>query len=182
MKTYITILIGIAVLFIVVYGGYSFINKEKEVKKDEKIKTSEVNVISKMMLLTGTVTRFFEGENKIVYNFNIPKNATTSFEMDGALVRITDSNVPYANIYFSYEGARGFTPNEYINEIIAPSVPVITPTAESLIGSYQWQNAESSGSEWHIASVLNGQWLIVVENKKTLHDIMQETLTSMRVE
>lgn len=176
MKTYITILIGIVVLGAVVYGGYTFI--KKDAKKSE-IQTSE-GVLMKSF--KGEVSRFFEGENKIIYSFDIPKDATTTIGMDGALIKIVDGVNPYASIYISYEGGRGYTSLDYIYNIISPHVSVINPTGVSLIGQYEWQKAESEGSEWHIASLLNGEWLIVVENKKTAHDSVQGMLTSMKVE
>lgn len=176
MKTYIAILIGIVVLFGVVFGGYKFI------KSRELNKVSNTQSQVKMVPFNGNVVRVFEGENKINYTFNIPESASTTVDMEGALIKVTDASLPYATIYISYEGGRGLKPIEYIDAIIAPHVPVINPVGVSTIGNYEWEVAESEGSEWHIASVSNGEWLIIVENKKRVHDIVQKTLESVVAE
>lgn len=175
MKTYTSILIVVAVLAVVVLGGYAFrknsttvISKEKE-KETVSMKTFE-----------GQVTRMFEGENKIVYSFDIPENGTTSISMDGALIKVTDPRGLYASFYMSYEGGRGLTPLEYINQVISPHISILSMKGTSTIGLFDWQIAESPASEWHVASVLNGQWLIIVENKKSLHDDVEKTLKSVR--
>ena len=175
MKTYIAILIGVVVLSGVVFGGYKFMqSRESEVVPKE---VASVN----MKTVTGTVIREYEGENLLEYSLEIPETATTSVDMDGALIRIVDSGLPYATIYISYEGGRGYGPTDYIGAIIAPHVSVINTTSVSKIGEYDWQGAESEGSEWHLASVVDGQWLAVVENKKTFRPNVEKTLESFRV-
>ena len=176
MKTYVTILIGIVVLCAVVYGGYTFIKRDK-IKADIQVREGV-----QVKTFSGEVSRFFEGENKIIYSFNIPNGATTTLGMDGALIKITNATSSYASIYISYEGGRGYTPINYIDNIISPRVSVINPIGIETIGVYEWQKAVSEGSEWYIASVLGGEWLIVVENKKSLHDAVRETLMSIKVE
>ena len=174
MKKYVNILIGIVVLLGVLYGGQLLISEREEADITD-IK-AEVGVKS----FSGEVVRVFEGENKLSYSFDIPETASTSIDMDGALIRITNETNPLASVYLSYEGARGYTPMDYINNTIAPHVAVINPTSTSTIGGYDWQGAESEGSEWHVASVLNGSWLIVVENRKSVHDATESILTSVK--
>lgn len=135
-----------------------------------------------MQTISGTVSRFYEGENKVAYSFQIPDTATTSVEMDGALIRIWENGVAYANIYLSYEGGRGYGPIEYMGDIIAPSVPVINATGASTVGNYTWQTASSDGSEWHLAPIINDQWLVVVENKKSARDATQQLIGSFKAE
>lgn len=175
MKKYIPILIGVAVLFAVVFGGKILMNNSTETEIEEV--TSEVTTKS----FVGQVVRVFEGEHVLGYSLDIPETASTSIDMDGARIRIVDGATPVAAMYFSYEGARGYSPIDYINKKIAPSVSVINLTSTSTIGEHEWQAAESEGSEWHVTSVANGQWLIVVENKKTTKDVVEKILTSISV-
>jgi hypothetical protein len=175
MKKYANISIGVVVLLVVLYGGQLLMKERPEAG------ISNVEAAVGMMSISGQVTRVFEGENVINYMLDIPETATTSVSMDGALIRITDTANPLVSIYFSYEGGRGYRPMDYINNTIAPHVPVITPTSTSTIGAYEWQKAESDISEWHLASVLDGNWLIVVENKKTAHEAVERTLESLKV-
>jgi len=175
MKTYTAILIGIVALCAVVFGGYTFMKNKKAAP------LPQVTEGVSMRLFSGEVVREFEGENKLNYSFNIPEVSTTSMDMNGALINIFEASSTYATMYISYEGGRGFTALQYIDEIIAPHVSVINLTEISKIGEYEWQGAESEGSEWHVAPVLNGEWLIVVQNKKTVHDTVSKTLESFKV-
>ncbi|MFA6608728.1 MAG: hypothetical protein WCT07_02355 [Candidatus Paceibacterota bacterium] len=177
MKTYVAILIGIVVLFGVVFGGYNFI-KTRGVEQVPETQ-NQLNMVA----FNGDVVRLFDGEeNKVNYTFDIPETASTSVEMEGAFIKIKNASVPYANIYISYEGFRGFSPLDYITEVIAPHVAVINPTGTSTIGAYEWQIAESEGSEWHVAPINDGMWLVIVENKKTVHNQVQKTLESVKLD
>lgn len=174
MKTYIAILIGIVVLSGVTFGGYKIIKNKRAVKI-----ISTENVI-RMKDVTGQVTREFEGLNVVDYSFQIPETGTSTLDMDNALIKVIDNDNPYATIYISYEGGRGFSPVDYIGQVIAPHVSVIDMGDVTKIGDHDWQTAETEGSEWHVASAANGQWLIVVENKKAVHTLVAKTLESFK--
>lgn len=177
MKKNVTILIGLVVLVAVLYAGNSFMREGKGAFGSVK---SEDTLLP-MKAVVGQVLRVYQGENVLEYGFDIPETATTSIEMDSALVRVIDNDTLLTSIYMSYEGARGYSALDYINTIIAPNVSVIDPTSTSTIGMYEWQAAESAGSEWHIASVNGGKWLIVVENKKSVKDKVEQILESVNV-
>lgn len=174
MKTYIAILIGVVVLSGVVFGGYMIMKKQKATE------VPQAETVVRMQTITGSVTRVFEGDNVIEYSFDIPEGATTTRAMDGALVKIGDATSSYANMYISYEGARGYSAVDYINRIITPHVSVITTTNVVHVGDYDWQMAETQGSEWYIASVANGQWLLIVESRKTAHGATEKMLESLK--
>lgn len=177
IKTYKAILLAVGGLIIIVGGAYYYMESGRFRKPVE-----QVTVREDMTPWSGQVTRIFEGENKAVYSFDIPKEATTSISMDGALVHITEGDALYAAVYLSYEGGRGYMPEEYINRIVAPQVRALTPMGTSTIGSYSWMLAESANTEWHVAQVGDGQWLMVVENAKVNHDRVIEMLESLEVE
>lgn len=179
MKTYVPILIGIVVLGAALYGGNTFMKKRGADASNTKNTSSEVA----MKQFVGQVVRAYEGDHVLEYGFDIPATATTSIDMDGALIRIVDPTTPTptATVYMSYEGARGYTPLDYLSNIIAPHVSVINPTNSVSLGGHDWQMAESEGSEWYIASVASSTWLIVVENKKTNHDIATKIVESISV-
>lgn len=177
MKTYVPILIGIVVLGAALYGGNTFMKKGGSDGLDTNDTKSEISMKS----FVGQVVRAYEGDHVLEYGFNIPETATTSIDMDGALIKILDNNLPTATIYMSYEGARGYTALDYLSNKIAPHVSVINPTNVVSLGGYDWQMAESEGSEWYIASVASSSWLIVVENKKANHDIATKIVESISV-
>ena len=120
MKTYISILLVVLGLGVIVSGGYLYTkNSSKQISSTVKYDTVP------MKLYTSSLTRFHDGDKKIDYSFTIPENATVIPGMDGALTKITTATSSYATVYVSYEGGRGFTPLDYINEIVAPHVSVI---------------------------------------------------------
>lgn len=176
MKKNVTILIGVVVLVAVLYGGSVFMKKHSGSSDKNDVKT-EISMKS----FVGQVVRVFEGENVLEYAFDIPETATTSIDMDGALIKVLDNGVLTTSLYMSYEGGRGYTPLDYISNTIAPHVSVINPTGTSTIGGYEWQLAQSEGSEWYVASVASSSWLIVVENKKTNHDMTNKIIESISV-
>lgn len=175
MKKYIAIAVGIVVLSGAVFGGYKFIKSRKAVAP------AQAENVVRMRTLTGGVTREYEGQNVLNYSFDIPESATTTTEMDGALIKIQDAN-PYATMYVSYEGARGYGPIDYIDAVISPHVSVINLGDIEKVGAYEWQTAETEASEWRIAPIDNGKWLVIVENKKLRHDEVDRTLESFKAQ
>ena len=90
-------------------------------------------------------------------------------------MRITEATTTLGSMYFSYEGGRGYTPEDYLKNVIAPRVAVTT-LGTSTIGGYSWLLLVSTNSEWYITKAVNDQWLVVVENKKSTHTPMVEIL------
>lgn len=175
IKTYKAILLAVAAVIVVAGSSYYLVG-DRFKKPVQEVK-AKINT----QLVTGQVTRMYEGENKAVYSFYLPEGATTTVGMDGALVRAYEGNDLYAAFYLSYEGGRGYVPEEYINRIIAPQVNALEVGATSTIGAYTWMAAESANTEWHVAQVGDGQWLLIVENPKSNHDRVVEALQDLEI-
>lgn len=176
MKTYITILLGVVVIAAVVFGGYKY-------TKSDAVRTTPVgNDGISYVTTSGEVTRLYEGTSTLSYTFDIRTTATTSVSMNGALIKVTDATTTVGSMYISYEGGRGYSPIEYITNIVSPHVPTITPTGTSTIGAYDWVTAETPASEWFIASVADGKWLIVMEGKKASDADVKHILETIRLE
>lgn len=175
LKTYKAILLAVVGLIIVVTGGFLIMRNPTPAVKEAITK-------SDMKSFEGQVTRIFEGENKVVYSFDIPEAATTTLSMDGALVKVTTGVDLYSAIYFSYEGGRGYSAEDYIKHNIATQVKVLSITGTTTIGSRVWTVAESVNTEWHVGQVGDGQWLMVVESPKAKHDDVVKTLAGLKAE
>jgi hypothetical protein len=175
MKRNVSIVVGALVVIAALYGIQKL--SDRNGQHDADLTVQEVG----MKQVMGEVVRVFEGENKIEYSFSVPESATTTLGMEGALVKVTNDGAPVATVYFSYEGGRGYSSTDYINNIIAPNVAVINPNGTSTVGSTDWETASSEGSEWSVAAVRDGEWLVVVENRKTNHDLAQKLLASLKV-
>lgn len=176
MKKNIIIIVVVVLIIGLISYGYK-VNVLDKLKNKKEVKEN----VLELKKFEGEVSRFFEGDNVIKYSFDIPKSSSATTSMEGALIKVIDNNNQIETVYISYEGGRGFTPLDYINEIIAPHVSVITPTSTLKIGNIEWQEAESGASKWFIGNVLNGQWLVVVEGKKSNEDKMLTTLKSFEV-
>jgi hypothetical protein len=173
IKTYKAILLSVLGLVIVVVGSFVYIRHHKNAGVEAVVK-KQVTTIS------GQLVRVYEGENKLVYSMDIPQTATSELSMDDALVTIKNDGALFAAVYMTYEGGRGFSSADYLNNVTAKSVP-LTITGTTTLGGVLWTTAEGGNSEWHVGQVGDGQWLMVVESKKALHDEvaqMLETLTT----
>ncbi len=176
MKKNVTILIGLVILVAVLFAGNSFIREGKVGFLGDSDTQSQESVKA----VVGQVVRVFEGENLLEYGFDIPESASTTVDMDGALIRVIDaSSTPIVTFYMSYEGGRGYTALDYLSEVVAPHVNVIDPVGTSSIGVYEWQLAETANSNWHIAQVDGGKWLIVAESKKSVREQVERILESV---
>lgn len=175
MKTYIAILVGVVALFGVVFVGYKLTATMKQDKAD-------IVVTSDMQRVTGEVKRFFEGDNVLRYAFDTDVQATTTSLMDGALIRVTreDGSLSSA-VYFSYEGGRGYTAQDYIASVIVPQVSASAETGTTIVGVREWSGLASASTEWFVTPVLDGQWLIVVEAHKDNHTATLKLLESLTV-
>jgi hypothetical protein len=163
MKRYVPIIIGVVALCAVLYVGTSM-RGDKDVTADE---TNTETLSSSTNEFTGQVVRVFEGENVLNYSMGLPEGATTTIGMDGALVNVIgQEGSPLLEMYMSYEGARGYSADDYITNKIAATVPDLTHVGTSTIGLYEWTVVESERSVWHVAKAGNGNWLLVVENLK----------------
>lgn len=175
IKTYKVILLAVAVLVIVVAGGYFAMKKHPGTQKEAITK-------SHMKSYEGQVTRMYEGENKVVYSFDIPEEATATISMDGALIKVMTGSALYSAVYFSYEGGRGYSAEDYIKSIIVPHVNVLNIVGTTTIGTRVWTVAESVNTEWHVGQVGDGQWLMVVESPKVNHESILDTLSNLKAE
>lgn len=171
MKTYKAILLAVLGLVIVVAGAYFYM-------KDKPVAQAPI-VTSTMKTLEGQVTRVFEGENKLIYSLDIPETATSTLDMNDALVKITDNGAAYISMYMSYEGGRGYSSLDYINNVIAPRVSTLAVVGTTTIAGGVWTIAQSANTEWHVGQVGDGQWLMVVESARANHDKVIETLESL---
>jgi hypothetical protein len=175
MKKYVPYIIGIVVLFVLVYLGQGVM------KNRETVKNEENNISSASALVEGTVTRFFEGEQVLGYAFSIPETATTSSDLDGALVKVTNDATLVVATYFSYEGGRGYSPADYVTNVIAPRVALAAVTGTTTLGGYDFTVVEGVKSIWYIASVKDSQWLVVAEADKDDQDGAKTILESLTV-
>lgn len=172
MKTYKAILLTVLGLVIVVGGSYMYMRGHKKVAKADTVKTG-------VTTLEGQVMRMNAGENKIIYTVDIPSTATSTRSMDDALVTVKDNGSLYMAMYMSYEGSRGYASLDYINQNIRSRVHGLIIVGTTTINGTVWTMAQTANSEWHVGQVGDGQWIMVVENKRSSHDAVVNSLQSL---
>ena len=175
MKRNITLVVGAVVVVVLIFTSYKLLNKKSS-------KVAENNVVQNMTTLTGKVTTTFDADNNLNYSFDIPEMATSTVSEEGDLIKVTDGTSTRATVYFSYEGGKALSPVDYITNIVAPHVSVINVTNTSTIGNYEWQLAETGGSNWYVTSLNNGEWIAAIEAKKTFSDEAEKLVKSFKTE
>jgi hypothetical protein len=196
-KKYTYWAVGVVVAILVIVGIVKMVqNNNTTALQDENMVD-----MTGMQTYSGTITRNFQGEHMLNYSFAIPETATATVSMNNALVRVTDNKNAYASVYFSYEGSRKYSAEDYINKVIKPRVPKVTivtddaldtttssstvtgsSTTEVVSANDNWTVAQSTGSEWHVTATADGQWLVVIESPKTLHDQVEKTVGSFKTQ
>lgn len=176
MNKNIAIGVGVVVLILAVFLGYKLVNKNKINKLDT------ISVAQNMVAVTGKVTNTYEVGNDLNYIFDIPETSTSTVSEEGDLIKIGDGMTNHSTVYFSYEGEKALSALDYITEIIAPHVSVIDITDTTTVGNYEWQLAETAGSDWYIASVNGGKWIVAIESRKIYADEAKKLVTSFKVQ
>lgn len=167
----------VVIILVLIFTGNKLSGKNKVV--DDNVVTK---VAENMIQLQGKATASYEGANTLNYNFVLPESATSTMTEEGDLIKVIDNDGVRATVYFSYEGARGISPLDYIGEIVAPHLSVINVTNTETIGNYEWQLAETNGSNWYVSSLNNGEWIVAIEVRKTFYDQGRSLVESFKAE
>ncbi len=139
--------------------------------------------VSGMVEVSGATAQMAEGQNFLSYKFYVPEGMTSSKGDDSQTVVVKGADDSQkALAYFSYEGIRAWTPEQYFDSIIAPKVPVLTSTSTVHMGSYDWYHVESNTMEWNIATLKGGEWLMMVESKKADADAVKNIFNTLKVD
>ena len=183
-KIYISLflyaLLGLAIGYAIAKGSLYFYNRPK---------TGVVKVVDDASMMgakdfAATVSSDFEGKNIAAVTF---KNSSDLTVTQGTAAKtkyfyVTNaSGTNVATIYMSYEGGRGYSAANYIAEVIAKFVPSISAPSSVSYASTSWLYVSAAASEWHVAPVRDGEWLVVVENKKSNHDAMTSVYETLMV-
>lgn len=173
------ITVGLIVLILMLIGVGLYIKKGSSTK--DVINTS---VVTQTQKVAGEINAIFEGNNITRYSFSIPGSATSTKKNEsGTIIHVTNASSSLITaLYFSFEGGRGYTPKEYVQEVIASKVPVVTITGSSTVGNLSGIAASSDSTIWKIAPTEDGQFLVVVEYPKKEELVASEILSTFKSE
>lgn len=168
--------IGYAVARGVIYAHDKYVNYKARSVVESKSDTDTVKTFE------GEVSSNFEGPNTVKYAFVYDgAYSATSTKPKYAFIKQGTSTI--ATIYFSYEGGRGYSAVDYVNQVIKKAVPSVSAPVAMMHGDSSWTKASSVGTDWHIMSM--GEYLTVIESSKQntskIESIFQ-TLSFVKVE
>lgn len=180
MQSKNSVITWVIILAVILVAAGAFFLSRGDTKEEMTGNTEDV---SGMVEVSGATAQLFEGQNILSYTFYIPggMSAVKGEDTQTLIVRAED-NSQKALAYFSYEGGRGWSPEEYFNTVIAPKVPVQKTTSTVHVGSYDWYHVETATMEWNIAKVKNGEWLMMIESKKADTEAVNNILKTLKAE
>lgn len=173
MKKYWKQIVGgiILVLVLILIG--------KETHKGPAVNQGDMNTIENQNVVHGEVTAKWEGNHTLKYNFKLLDGATTSLSMDNRLVTVKNASSSPMHFYFSYEGGRGYSADDYIKNNIANRVAVVKRETVAH-GANNWSVVHGVNSSWHVGAY--GEWLVVVENLNADQETANKYIDSFQVE
>ncbi len=175
MKKYWKQIVGALILVLVLILINKATNDKHLAKGNDKEKEEMVNPNT----IKGEVTAIFEGEHKLNYELVLADGATTSLSKNNKLLTVKSaSSTSPIYFYFSYEGGRGYSAADYINNNIAPSTNLIKRETMQH-GENNWSVVRSTNSSWHVGSF--GEWLVVIENSNMDKDLATKYIESFKV-
>lgn len=173
-------LLGLAIGYAVAKGVIYLINRPATKKAISVINNSATSTVD----FVASTTASFEGDHTAAINFknSADLKVTQGEGSKSKYYYIADSkgnNV--ATVYMSYEGGRGYSATDYINNVIRKAVPAASPVATVTYASSSWAYSSTAASEWHVAPAKNGEWLVVMENKKANHDALASVYETLNI-
>ena len=181
MQSKNSVITWVVILVIILAGVGAFFLTRKT--STEEMKANNNQDVSKMVEVSGATAQMFEGQNLLSYKFYVPSGMTSTKGDDSQTVVIKGADDSQkALVYFSYEGARGWSPEDYFRTIISPKVPVLKATSTLHVGSYDWYNVTTETMEWNIAKIKGGEWLMLVESKKADSEVSQSIFNTLKAE
>lgn len=175
MKKYWKQIVGALILVLVLILINKATNNRDLAIGDGKGKEEIVNTNT----MVGEVIAIFEGEHKLNYELVLADGATTSLSKNNRLLTVKSaSSTSPIYFYFSYEGGRGYSAADYINNNIAPNTNLIKRETMQH-GDNNWSVVRSANSSWHVAAF--GEWLVVIENNNLDKDLATKYIESFKV-
>lgn len=175
-------IIPIVVVLVVIIVGWNVFGKKSSSTGVNATSTGSLVDLGSMEQVSGVATALQDANAGIAYSFAVPEGASSSMSMQNTLVKVTVADAPYVSVYFSYNVGRDYTAQDYVTKVIAPKVKVVNAVGETMIGNTMWFKADSDKTDWHVASVADGKWLVVFESAKTNETDVEKTLSSFEAE
>lgn len=172
------IVLGVAAGYLVARGVRAFMNSriadDVKVVNEEKMGTKT---------FSGDIYAVFEGTStaKVTFDYDAAYTVEQGTGNRSRYFVVKNASGTLATIYASYEGGRGYSAADYLAETISKAVPTVSAPTTAVYGDASWMTAGTAMTEWHIAPQKNGEWLLVVESKKSNNKEAGEILKTLTI-
>ena len=180
------IVLGVAAGYLVARGVRAFMNSriadDVKVVNEEKMGTKT---------FSGDIYAVFEGTStaKVTFDYDAAYTVEQGTGNRSRYFVVKNASGTLATIYASYEGGRGYSATaleivsaaDYLAETISKAVPTVSAPTTAVYGDVSWMTAGTAMTEWHIAPQKNGEWLLVVESKKSNNKEVGEILKTLTI-
>jgi hypothetical protein len=172
------IVLGVAAGYLVARGVRAFMNSriadDVKVVNEEKMGTKT---------FSGDIYAVFEGTStaKVTFDYDAAYTVEQGTGNRSRYFVVKNASGTLATIYASYEGGRGYSAADYLAETISKAVPTVSAPTTAVYGDASWMTAGTAMTEWHIAPQKNGEWLLVVESKKSNNKEVGEILKTLTI-
>lgn len=132
---------------------------------------------------SGDIYAVFEGTStaKVTFDYDAAYTVEQGTGNRSRYFVVKNASGTLATIYASYEGGRGYSAADYLAETISKAVPTVSAPTTAVYGDASWMTAGTAMTEWHIAPQKNGEWLLVVESKKSNNKEAGEILKTLTI-
>lgn len=169
------------IIVVVLVAGFGLRGKSLKLWNSDKDTMVDIASSKDYSKYENNVTAKFEGDWVLNFSF-LHKNDIKVEQGTGSQARwfklIDASSTNDVTLYFTYEGGRGWSADDYINEVLKIANPNVVVSdvkfaGESEASSTKYVLDEANNTEYYIEAVKNEKgesWLAIVENKKADND------------
>jgi len=188
-------LIGLLVLILlVIFLVKGLEGKSLNIWKSDNDSTIDIANSKDYSKYEGSVNASFEGSHTLDFSF-LHNNNLKVVQGTGAQARwfklVDASSTNLVTLYFTYEGGRGFTAEDYVNEILKTDDSIKVEDvkfADNDSASVKYVVDEANNVEYYVEAVKGADgdaWLAIVENKafdnETLKSAAKDLMRSLEV-
>lgn len=176
-------LIGVLVLILLLIVLYKGLEGKSFNKSNNGESVVDIANSDDYTKFEGKVSASFEGSHNLSFMFLHSKalEVTQGVGNQSKWFKLTNaSSTNDVTLYFTYEGGRGFTPDDYINEVLKVNGPVVVEDvkfANNASSSVKHVTNESGNVEYYIQGAKGADgdsWLVIVENNNPTNQVSKD--------
>jgi hypothetical protein len=154
-------------------------SKDDDENQNYTVPVSGKNI--KMFDMKGEAKAVFEGDHTLNYSLSFPSTVLRETKNDGKDTFFFYKGIKVAELSFLYEGARGYSPEDYIKKILGQRIPIALAPGSVKIGDFDYITAGASNSYFRVTSFKKNEWLGALEVYTGNEELEKVILNSLKV-